>query len=145
MGHTQTWSGCSDEFFVSAALLRDLAERERRDTSEADLERIGVERSCMTWIRWRNCLRNTPLELPYVGEEHERQGFPHFYGKAKANVDYAPAVTLTYLRKLVVEEGFMFGRKFAKGTMVEDADSLKPLNETLPGLWLEVNEAHTSG
>jgi len=50
-----------------------------------------------------------------------------------------------YLRTLVVEEGFMFGRKFAKGTMVEDADSLKPLNETLPDLWREAIETHTSG
>lgn len=137
---------CSDEYVVSATLLKGQTERLKQQASEGVLEGLGVERACLTWEYWDGCFEDTPLEI--VPKVPEFNGAYSFGGlvveEGGEGLVEGPSVSLAYLRGLVKDEGFMFGRKFAAGTMVGNAKSTVKLVDVLPGLWQEVNETHAS-
>lgn len=154
--------GCSDEGVPIAALLRDL-EASGRGTGNTwgDLTRLGVEQQCLTYVSWRNCFRGSSLDQSSIkhdltklwahkGEllkilpgfdggidfdflqsplKRELNGFPYAFEE----------VDLAYLKSML-NEGFMFARKFSPGAQVKTPEGLRPLEQVLPALWSKVDE-----
>lgn len=128
--------GCSDEGIVSAALL--LAVDPRRNSAsventDEDVKNAGVDQSCLTWVYWKGALQGTPLDLSGVVEapkDWDWMGHPLSFGP------HGPGMNANYLRKLVTQEGFMFGRKFSTACFVDDGSKL---SDSLPSLWKDVN------
>lgn len=148
--------GCSDEAVPANALLLDLADKgESTGSMWDDFDKLGVQQSCLTFVSWRNCLKGTNLSVTeeafslntlsqilgavvtgksediwnLVGD-HGLNGFPHRYGDV--DVGYLQALT---------DEGFMFGRKFLKGSQVLLANGQREsFGSVLPKLWEQVQE-----
>lgn len=146
--------GCSDEGAPIAALLHWLEESAASTgDAEADLEVLGVEQQCLTWVRWRNCFSGSDLDLRsgmdelrkvYQHWDHRMvtdKAFDFLKSPLKAELNGFPhafqeSVETGYLRKLV-QDGFMFGRKFGKSTKVVSrfGAPARPLEDLLPQLW----------
>mmetsp|Transcript_41072 Transcript_41072/g.64215 ORF Transcript_41072/g.64215 Transcript_41072/m.64215 type:complete len:513 (-) Transcript_41072:51-1589(-) len=121
---------CSDEVVVTAALFPD-ADKPSADEYES---RHGIEKKCLTWVSWGDDLKGTNLELS------DRHGMPQQFGPPEDD----PTIKLNYLRMLVTEEGFMFGRKFNQGCLVDLETDRVPLSAKLPSLWEEVDAEKAS-
>jgi len=153
--------GCSDESVPIDALLYDLEQTERSTGNTwADLTRLGVEQQCLTYVLWRHCFADTHLDhsetiardLDIVLKHGklsmltDRQ-FNFFKSALKRELNGYPAVfdalSLEYVWKLV-QEGFMFARKFVKGIQVKIGEVLYPLAEVLPALWDTVDDFNAS-
>jgi len=152
--------GCSDEAVPVNALLLDLADRGMSTGNMwKDLEELGVEQSCLTFVSWRNCLSGTKLAVTeeqlslstlsqvlsavlsgksediwnMVGD-HGLNGFPHRHED----------VDVGYLRDLT-NEGFMFGRKFMKGSQALLSNGQREgLASVLPRLWEQVDDENAA-
>jgi hypothetical protein len=143
-----------------------------------DLTRLGVEQNCLTFVRWRNCFVGTQLDLstPFAALKtvwnnlnevlnvdnidlqksalkRELNGFPHAFDN----------ITGSYLETLM-DQNFMFARKFHTGAQVLETDpdygtvfglftlvdktpvKAQPLAEVLPQLWsrLDLEKAQKS-
>eukprot|EP00928_Gymnodinium_smaydae_P047134 TRINITY_DN31440_c0_g1_i2.p1 TRINITY_DN31440_c0_g1~~TRINITY_DN31440_c0_g1_i2.p1 ORF type:complete len:443 (-),score=44.90 TRINITY_DN31440_c0_g1_i2:128-1456(-) len=150
---------CSDEGAPVAALLYDLAvDGLSTGNTWADLARLGVEQQCLTFVNWRNCLAGTKYDsesmisdmwalssyltetvsLIYKGVAFDfaqsdlrvaLNGFPRLFS----------SVDVTYLENLV-QDGFMFARKFSDDPVVTTNDKTLSLLNVLPQLWDTVNE-----
>jgi len=131
--------GCSDEAVVGTALLLDLQERGvSTENAWEDLANAGVEQSCTTWLRWRNCFRKTKFDLSENHIKSVMKAISAFrFGDIRAKPDesgrtpglmrmtqklngfphYFGKVPIDYLKRLT-NEAFMFGRKFNVGAQV---------------------------
>lgn len=131
---------CSDELAVAIALLPDQAAKDPPTAQSAlheKLEEIGVERACLTWVSWYDLLNGTPLDLAWwyaALNGPSLNGAPHHFGPPEED----PTVKLSYLEKLVTQEGFMFGRKFNSGCLVDVGTHQLPLSTELSRLWDQV-------
>lgn len=153
--------GCSDESAPVDALLYDL-EHKGRSTGNtwADLTRMGVEQQCLTYVHWRHCFTDTRLEyseniakdLDAVLKHGQLRmltdrEFNFFKSALKRELNGYPtffqSITIEYLYKLV-QEGFMFARKFTKGMQVKVGDGEFPLDVVLPELWDLVDDQNAS-
>jgi len=151
--------GCSDESVPLTALLADVdLEGKSTGNTWADLARIGVELQCATFVAWRHCFQGSELSLDhgywtnmstYLNHPGELltmlmsdghfdfmkssfkmafNGFPHVFNE----VDHS------YLKRLVVNEGFMFARKFGDVVNVKsDFGQKEDILKVLPALWNE--------
>jgi len=136
---------CSDELAVGMALLPDQAADppEAPSALEKKLQEIGVERACLTWVSWYDQLNGTPLELAWwyaALTGPSLNGAPHHFGPPEED----PTVKLSYLEKLVTQEGFMFGRKFNSGCLVDNGTHQLPLSTELSRLWDQVSAEKVS-
>ncbi|CAE7158703.1 unnamed protein product [Symbiodinium pilosum] len=153
--------GCSDESVPVVALLLDveLSERSTGNTW-ADLTRIGVEQQCLTYVLWRHCFTESRLDhseniakdLDIVFKHGQfrmltDREFNFFKSALKRELNGYPAVfdtlSIEYLWKLV-QEGFMFARKFVKGLRVAVGNGHFPLAAVLPALWDLIDEGNAS-
>eukprot|EP00403_Amphidinium_massartii_P013128 CAMPEP_0178410276 /NCGR_PEP_ID=MMETSP0689_2-20121128/20895_1 /TAXON_ID=160604 /ORGANISM="Amphidinium massartii, Strain CS-259" /LENGTH=530 /DNA_ID=CAMNT_0020031445 /DNA_START=87 /DNA_END=1679 /DNA_ORIENTATION=- len=157
--------GCSDEVVpIAALLLHNQQMNKSSGNATRDLEDIGVEEKCLTYVSWRHCLTGTRLDVSETeltaetlesaatamirGEMDET-----WEGKDVLNAfprDWHDEVKLEYLKTLT-QEGFMFGRKFSEGIKVlvpQDGDSQngaqratrrEDLHKMLPKLWERVD------
>merc|ERR1719282_1626508 len=154
--------GCSDECVPITALLYEL-EITGKSTGNiwSDLTRIGVEQQCLTFVHWRNCFRGTTIDRSDIAADlgvlwsngwqlweylpDASGGFNYDFMKTplKQLLNGFPydfnEVDIAYLEALV-NEGFMFGRKFSVGTNVTTEHGPVPLSEVLPTLWQNVEE-----
>lgn len=164
--------GCSDEAIVGTALLLDVEERGlSTENPWADLEAANVDQNCLTWLRWRNCFRKTPLDLTethvksvvkaissfrfgdlsqQADESGRTPGMMRVSAKLNGFPHYFGIVPIKYLKTLT-QEGFMFGRKFNVGAKVRlakesmlSAAKVVPLADILPDLWDEVDEEYAA-
>lgn len=153
--------GCSDESVPITALLFDLADTGRSTGNTwADLTRLGVEQQCLTYVLWRHCFSESELDhsasansdLSIVLKHGQfrmltDREFNFFKSAIKRELNGYPAtfesVSMDYLWKLV-NQGFMFARKFAKGIRVNVGSGLVPLSAALPVLWESVDEEHAA-
>lgn len=155
---TSMGEGCSDEAVPIIALLHDLDVRNSSTGNTwTDLTRLGVEQNCLTYVRWRNCFGGTELDLRnVVGEtatlfknydelgsivkglirpklsldfmktnlKREMNGFPHAFSNIDEN----------YLRSMV-NQGFMFARKFHVGLEVATTRKVSAGESTRKSSW----------
>mmetsp|Transcript_125266 Transcript_125266/g.365875 ORF Transcript_125266/g.365875 Transcript_125266/m.365875 type:complete len:540 (-) Transcript_125266:55-1674(-) len=153
--------GCSDEAVPVTALLADIKERGRSTGNTwADLTRLGVEQQCLTYVLWRHCFGDTELnqsapiskELDIVRKHGEfrmltDQGFDFFKSTLKHELNGYPTVfkrlSMEYLSKLV-NQGFMFARKFTPDMEVLLDSRSVPLAIALSILWEELDEEAAS-
>lgn len=153
--------GCSDESAPIDALLYDLEHKgSSTGNTWADLTRMGIEQQCLTFVLWRHCFTETRLEyseniakdLDAVLKHGELRmltdrEFNFFKSALKRELNGYPAIfdsiPIDYLWKLV-QEGFMFARKFVKGVKVKVGDSEFSLDMVLPLLWDIVDDFNAS-
>jgi len=153
--------GCSDESAPIDALLYDLEHKgSSTGNTWADFTRMGIEQQCLTFVLWRHCFTETRLEyseniakdLDAVFKHGELRmltdrEFNFFKSALKRELNGYPAIfdsiTIDYLWKLV-QEGFMFARKFVKGIKVKVGDSEFSLDMVLPLLWDIVDDFNAS-
>jgi len=155
--------GCSDEGVPITALLLDLeAQGASTGNTWADLTRLGVEESCLTYVRWRNCFTGTELDLS--DRWHDTKVVVkefgavtdliknRLFGNEAYNLLQSPlkrelngfphafdSVSEEYLRTLV-KQNFMFARKMNAGMNVTMSDgSTRPLADVLPRMWDDVD------
>jgi len=134
--------GCSDEATVGAAILweRIAAESAQSAITDKDLNQAGITQYCTTFVYWIESFDGTPLDItrtPMAPSDWSREAHPLYFGKDNA-------ITANYLEMLVTQEGFMFGRKFLSGAVVDNGMRKIPLSEALPPLWGNVNRAVAS-
>mmetsp|Transcript_37824 Transcript_37824/g.67412 ORF Transcript_37824/g.67412 Transcript_37824/m.67412 type:complete len:377 (-) Transcript_37824:9-1139(-) len=56
--------GCSDEAVPVIAILNSLDAAGRSSGNTwTDLTRLGVEQDCLTYVRWRNCFKDSELDM----------------------------------------------------------------------------------
>jgi len=151
---TTMGEGCSDEGVPATTLLYDVLDRNASvgDAFE-DLESIGVEQRCLTFVHWYNCFRNTNFSIPgwgitdsvrYRGADLYRYLFDKtfdFVHDSKMNGFPTRFETLSvqYLSEMT-QQDFMFARKFAPDLVVQVDDNLQlPFEEILPLLWGQVD------
>jgi len=151
---TTMGEGCSDESVPVTTLLREAA-KSNATTGNAidDLEAMGVERNCLTFVHWYNCFQHTDFHmkgwgtltsLHYRGEDLFRYAFDNdfdFVHETKMNgfpTKYN-TVKLSYLEAMAAE-GFMFARKFPRGSNVSTQSANVSLSALLPEVWGRINE-----
>ncbi|CAE7841288.1 unnamed protein product [Symbiodinium necroappetens] len=153
--------GCSDESVPGTALLLDLEKTERSTGNTwVDLSRLGVEQQCLTYVLWRHCFTESRLDHSEniakdldIVMKHGKfrmltdREFNFFKSALKRELNGYPAVfdtlSIEYLWKLV-QEGFMFARKFVKELRVTVGNGNFPLAEVLPALWDLVDDFNAS-
>ncbi|CAE7820290.1 BC10 [Symbiodinium sp. CCMP2592] len=153
--------GCSDESVPGTALLLDIDKTERSTGNTwVDLTRLGVEQQCLTYVLWRHCFTESRLDhseniakdLDIVFKHGKfrmltDREFNFFKSALKRELNGYPAVfdtlSIEYLWKLV-QEGFMFARKFVKELRVTVGNGNFPLAEVLPALWDLVDDFNAS-
>lgn len=149
--------GCSDESVPATTLLLDMAARgEGSDDAWADLDKLGVEQTCYTYVHWYNCMKTTQFHQPsasFFKGLVERGGdlWKFIFDK---DFDFLKQTTLNSfpmifrgvdleLMRSLVGEGFLFMRKIDPDIVVLDsANQPVPLEEALPKLWAGVDEAY---
>lgn len=131
--------GCSDEAVVGTAILLDVEQRGMSTLNPWQaFEDDGVEQSCLTWLRWRNCFRKSKFDLTDSHAVSVVKAMSSFrFGDIRAQPDesgrtpgqlritkklngfphYFGQVHIDYLKALT-QEAFMFGRKFNVGATV---------------------------
>lgn len=156
-----TSEGCSCEAVPLTALVEEFRETHPHEAVGdilGDLERMGVEQKCTTFVSWKNCLLGTKLNRDSIvfwlfivlqqglgfiwslctgrydfvasaRESNPGNAFPHQFHRV--NVEYLEALT---------QEGFLFARKFYTETLVDTAHGVVPLSKVLPALWDKVDE-----
>merc|ERR1712066_268812 len=164
MGSSPDWSltgeGCSCEAVGLAAIVEEFKETHPGEVSGDfvdDLERMGVEQKCMTFVSWKNCFRGTELNLDsnfaffkdvaYKGIWYIALNFVS--GRLDTvearNFNFGNAfphqfqhVSVEYLETLT-QEGFLFVRKIFDETLVDTGNGTAPASEVLPALWAKVD------
>jgi len=146
--------GCSDEVVPMTSLLlkqQSLGKPLTGNISQ-DLNAVGVEENCLTFVSWRHCLTGTRLDVSETelslesiasaaasllrgdldkATDDALNAFPRAW---KGELEY------DYLQRLT-QEGFMFARKFTSGVRVRmspQSATLLALHEVLPSLWDQV-------
>ena len=153
--------GCSDESVPGVALLLDLDQTERSTGNTwLDLTRLGVEQQCLTYVLWRHCFTESHLDHSEniakdldIVMKHGKfrmltdREFNFFKSALKRELNGYPAVfdtlSIEYLWRLV-QEGFMFARKFVKQLRVTVGNGQFPLSAVLPALWDLVDDSNAS-
>jgi hypothetical protein len=144
--------GCSDESVPITTLLLDAIENNLSigDTWD-DLDSMGVERKCLTYVNWYNCFTGTPLQrdpensLSSQAEDLFRYVFDKkfdFMHETAMNAfpTHFEDVELRFLQ-LLTRQGFMFGRKFLPNATVRLSTTANAsLADVLPTLWHTVDE-----
>jgi hypothetical protein len=153
-----TGEGCSDESVPATSLLYDA---ELRGVSEGDpwedLERMGVEQQCLTFVHWYHCLSDTVFSLPTQGllralKDRSTELWRYFFD---GSFDFIRDTTLNgfptsyeiidaeHLKQLT-RQGFMFARKFPDNAVVVSGYGVTAtrvhVSAYLPTLWAEVDE-----
>mmetsp|Transcript_24311 Transcript_24311/g.51797 ORF Transcript_24311/g.51797 Transcript_24311/m.51797 type:complete len:459 (+) Transcript_24311:180-1556(+) len=146
--------GCSDEVVPLTTLLQKF-QQDGKSTGDAtkDMELMGVEHYCTTFVGWMHCLRNTPLSLCDIDsgistgskptlletvedleDDPEAKDVPHKFRE----IDY------DYLAQLVRGESFLFARKFVADAIVKGpkgrSSEVVSLASILPAMWKEPAE-----
>jgi len=156
--------GCSDEAIPATALLTN-AKHDGKTTNDpwADLNRLGVDEHCLTYVQWHNCFMDSEFELP----PSDRLNFAKDLSLAWTNSgellkflwyrrfdaaqsvlkhelnDFPHAYELvqeSYLNNMV-NQSFMFARKFKKGSeSIASNGTRTPLQVALPRLWKALDQ-----
>jgi hypothetical protein len=155
-----TTEGCSCEGAALVAIVSEFRETHPHETVGdylSDLERMGVEQKCTTFVSWKNCFTGTKLNrdsiLLWLGVVLLNWifVFPVMYisgfDSVKARDDNVGnafprqfhSVSAEYLETLT-QEGFLFARKFYTETMVDTDHGIVSLVKVLPALWNKVDE-----
>lgn len=141
--HAQFQDGCSDETAVSAALLLEEASVKPLDSIAKDpkslsalLTEMGVEQACTTWVYWgHDYFNNTALDLQGITEMPKSRPPFHFGQDIPIKAEY--------LSRLV-NDGFLFARKFENESKVDAGGNKVSLRDLLPSLWELVDSKKAS-
>eukprot|EP00928_Gymnodinium_smaydae_P098866 TRINITY_DN9296_c0_g2_i1.p1 TRINITY_DN9296_c0_g2~~TRINITY_DN9296_c0_g2_i1.p1 ORF type:complete len:250 (-),score=18.68 TRINITY_DN9296_c0_g2_i1:30-779(-) len=148
----KTWEerhhdGCSDESVPIAAILLDA----KCPLQKSALYDMGIRRSCLTYVNWRGCfyglkhdLSNATRDLTHLWETWNSSTVNAFWdSRSKKTINGLPwsfaHVDEAHLDS-IVNQGFMFARKFEKDATVSRYDnSVRPLEEVLPQKWATIS------